>query len=353
MAKNILVRAPNWIGDAVMSLPALSALKALHPDANVMVLAKPWTIPVYENNPDVSTIIEFGSEYKGILGKFRLGRMLRGGGFEAAILLPNSFEAAFLSFWARIPKRIGYGRDMRSMLLTKAVEATEEIRARHHVFYYMNLIKAMGADISLDGAVPVPVVSVSDAERRAAEEILKLNGIDDLNETLLVGMAPGASFGSAKRWPVVRFRELAELLFKEYGGIGRGRVVPVIFGAGADVSVAEELSKEMGSIKHINLAGGTTLREFFGVTSLCNLFITNDSGPMHVAAALGVATVAIFGSTDTVVTAPVGNSVKVVSLNMDCSPCFKRECPDGDAKCLTDITAEEVFTSALELMGKE
>lgn len=353
MAKKILVRAPNWIGDAVMSLPAVEALKALYPASDITVLAKPWTVPVYENNPDVSTIIEFGSEYNGILGKFRLGRMLRGGGFGTAVLFPNSFEAAFLSFWARIPERVGYARDMRSILLTEAVTATEDIRGRHHVFYYMNLIKAIGADLTLDGAPPVPVVRVSDDERTRAEEILKAGGVEGSGEVLLVGMAPGASFGSAKRWPVKRFRELAELLFKEYGGIGKGRVVPVIFGAGADVGVAEELSKEMGSIKHINLAGRTTLREFFGVTSLCKLFITNDSGPMHVAAALGVPTTAIFGSTEARVTGPVGNSVRVVSLNMDCSPCFKRECPEGDPKCLTDITADEVYKAASELIGKE
>ncbi|MFQ5353766.1 MAG: glycosyltransferase family 9 protein, partial [Thermodesulfobacteriota bacterium] len=197
--KKILLRVPNWVGDAVMTLPALKALHEAYKGAEISILAKKTVIPIYENNPAVSDIIEYSAEHKGVRGRFKLSKKLRSGDFELAVLFQNAFDAAFISFITGIPRRVGYGRDMRSGLLTKAVPFTEEVKRLHHIEYYLNIIKALGGPVAAGNSVPE--LYAGQEEIKKAKAFLSEKGISNCP---LIGAAPGASFGPAKMWPAER-----------------------------------------------------------------------------------------------------------------------------------------------------
>ncbi len=344
--KNILLRVPNWIGDAVMSIPAMDALIALYPNARITVLAKPRTAPFFRR-PGVE-IMEFDEQgrHAGMTGKLRLARELKRKKFDMAVLFQNSFEGALLVRMAVIPERVGYDRHRRGFLLTRPIEFTEEISKRHQVFYYLNIVKALGAEVadSIDAAVPE--IDITDDEVEAALEIIRKAGFAGRT---LVGAAPGASYGPAKMWPEQSFSSV----FEHMNSAGGLNAVPVIFGGYDDQPAAKSLSDKLtkAGVKNLNLAGETNLTEFMALASLMKVFISNDSGPMHVAAALGTPTVGIFGSTEPAHTGPVGRCVKIVRKPIDCSPCFKRKCPYGHYKCLKSITPEDVYGAAKALLA--
>ncbi|MFQ5480329.1 MAG: lipopolysaccharide heptosyltransferase II [Thermodesulfobacteriota bacterium] len=342
--KKILVRTPNWVGDAVMTLPALKALSELYEGAEISILAKNAVIPIYESNPAVSEVIAYSKEHKGLRGRFRLSKKLRVSDFELAVLFQNAFDAAFISFLSRIPARVGYGRDMRSGLLTEAVPFTAKVKKLHHIEYYLNIIKALGSVESLKKPIPKLYLSVDEVKR--AKEFLGEKG---LTGRPLIGAAPGASFGPAKMWPAEKF---AETLIKLSDQLG---AVPLIFGGPGDAAVAEKvyswISKKVP--RALNLAGKTTLAECMAMLKELDIFITNDSGAMHMAAALKIPTIAIFGSTDPMLTGPRGVKTCVIIKKTKCSPCFDRVCKPGHMKCLTAITVDEVLSAAMKLTMKE
>ncbi len=327
--KKLLVRAPNWIGDAVMSLPALDALKALYPAAEIYVLAKTRAVPVFENNPAVAGIIEYGREHNGFTGRLKLSGELRRHGFDMAVLFQNAFDAALISFLSRIPERAGYARDLRSGLLTRAIPVTEEIKKRHQVFYYLNIVEKLGARPL---STAVPRLYISEGEERWAKGFVKENGIEGM---ALFGAAPGASYGPAKRWAPERFAEVLSMIKNERGGAF------LIFGGPEDREACNAVAAAVPNA--LDLSGKLTLRQSIALASLCKAIITNDSGPMHISAALGTPTVAIFGSTEDSLTGPVGKSVAVVRKKIECSPCFERECRFGHYRCLTSIEAGDVI----------
>jgi heptosyltransferase-2 len=336
--ERILVRAANWIGDAVMSLPALDALKRSFPNAQITVLAKPGVAPIFEGNPALKDIFIYDSlgAHKGLSGRLKLAGELKERGFTSAVLFQNAFEAALIAFLAKIP---GYARDLRSPLLTDPVEVTEEIKKVHQVYYYLNIIKALGgAQVER----PLPSITLSAGELAWADDFLKAKGIEE--GAPVIGVSPGASYGPAKRWAPESFSYVLEAVSKSSGA------VVLIFGANEDEETACELSKGL-SVQHHNLAGKTTLREFMALAKGLDLFLTNDSGPMHIGAALGVPTLAIFGSTSDELTGPIGPRVKVVKEPIDCAPCFDRVCAPGHYECLTKIEAERVLAEALSLMS--
>lgn len=338
--KKVLVRVPNWIGDAVMCLPALEALKRLFPSSTITVLARPKVIPVFENNPAVSEILEFGSKKGGILEKLSISSELKGRGFDTAVLFQNAFEAAFLSFLSRIPERVGYARDLRSAFLTRAVPVDREIKKRHHVFYYLNLVEALGGPMEDEKEAPVPKLYISEEEAGWASEFLEKKGLPGRP---LFGAAPGASYGPAKMWPPERFSSVLKELTEARKGAA------LVFGGPDDKEACGALKRAYPHA--LDLSGALNLRQSMALMSLLDAFITNDSGPMHISAALGVPTVAIFGSTDSVLTGPVGEKTAVVGKKMECSPCFKRECKYGHYECLRAIEAGEVLKAAKGLLA--
>lgn len=337
-SEKIIVRAPNWIGDAVMSLPAVAGLKALYPGSSLTVLTKTRAVPVFLNNPDIDSVLEYDDKgrHKGVKGRFTLARELRAASFDLAVLMQNAFDAAFIAYLAGIPERVGYARDLRSALLTKAVAVTPEIKKRHQVFYYYNIVKELGGKVP---DRPRPRIYIGKEDADWAEFFIKKNS---LASSVLVGAAPGASYGPAKRWPVDSYAEV----LSRFSGKG---CIPIIFGGPEDAETCKAVSEKVRG-KHLNLAGGVTLRQFMAILARLGVFITNDSGPMHIASALGVATVAIFGSTDPTLTGPLSANSTVLIKKADCSPCFDRVCSKGHYRCLTSITADEVFEAADSLI---
>jgi len=340
----ILVRVPNWIGDAVMCLPALEAVHRLYPARPVTVAAKPRVVPVFEHAPYVKDIIEYDDRgaHRGMLGRLRFAGEIKKRGFGTAILFQNAFDAAFVSFISGIPERVGYGRDMRPALLTKAIKTTPEIKKRHQIFYYLNIVKALGAKMPVK--TPLPRLKISSDENRWADDFLKEHG---LAKARLIGAAPGASYGQAKRWPEKAFSTALNETAR------RANATVALFGGPDDSPVCEAVYAGLDKNEtRLNLCGRLKLGESMALMARCAGFITNDSGPMHLAAALGVPTVAVFGSTDPALTEPTGPYVSVIQKAVDCSPCFKREGRYGHYKCLTEIKAQDVANEALNLMKK-
>jgi len=343
--KKILVRVPNWVGDAVMTLPALAALQGLYSGAQITVLAKKTVIPIYENNPAVHDIIEYKAEHKGLRGRFNLSKKIRTQDFHLAVLFQNAFDAAFISFISRIPERVGYGRDLRSGLLTEAVPFTDEVKRLHHIEYYLNIVKALGGPPLADKR-PVPRLYAGQDEIEEAKSFLAKKG---LAGRPIIGAAPGASFGPAKMWPAKRFGEALIRLSEKL------HAVPIIFGGPNDTVIAEKVFDEIKEKipEALNLAGKTTLRQCMALLAGVDLFITNDSGAMHMAAALGVATLAIFGSTDPDLTGPTGPNTGFLLKKQPCSPCFDRVCEFGHMDCMSAITVDEAVEAAMNLREKQ
>lgn len=344
--KNILVREVNWIGDAVMTMPALRALKLANPGARITLLAKPWVSNLFEMDPNVDEIILYKDTYEGLTGKFKLAQEIRKHDFCMAMLFQNAFGAAFIAFIAGIPERIGYSRDGRRLLLTEAVPFDGRAKALHHIEYYLNLVEKAGFPAKYE----LPWIYLSPEERLDARDKLK---------TLrrpVVGINPGATYGSSKRWPPGRFAEVAYRTISEMQGSA------VIFGGPSETAIAEEIEREFNKlsgnpelnsslITHhslLNLAGKTSLRELIALISECDLLVTNDSGPMHIGYAVRTPVVAIFGSTSPEHTGPVGKKDIVIKKALDCAPCFKRECKKHNLKCMDMITSEEVFEAVKE-----
>jgi len=341
--QRILVQSTSWVGDAVMSLPALEALRARFPRAEIVMLSKPWVSEVYWHLPAVNRQIIFkpASEHRGSTGLIKLIRELRAERFDAAVLLPNAFQAALVAWLARIPLRIGYARDGRSLLLNDAIEPPVPAAYGHQVYYYLQLLFRAGV-ITKPELVENVRLCVTDAEENWA--VKKLDALGLSGPRVLVGVAPGAAFGGAKRWLPGRFGGLADRL------IGALNADVLIFGSAAERPLAEQIA---GSMKHtpVIAAGETSLRQLLALMAQCRLIVTNDSGSMHLAAALGVPIVAIFGSTDPRATGPLAERVRIVKRDMMCSPCGRRECPI-DFRCMGEISVEEVFRATLELVKR-
>jgi heptosyltransferase-2 len=320
---NILVRATNWVGDAVMSLPALRAIRERFSTARISVLAKPWVADLYGRESFIDEIILYSGQ-----SPWRTGHQLRSRRFDCAILLQNAFEAAWIAWLARIPTRIGYKRDGRQLLLTRAVNVPKPGQIpRHERFYYLELLRRAG----IIGALP------------ESEEIRLGSGAVP-SAKRVIGVSPGAAYGTAKRWLPERFAEAAGAL-----ATARGASIAV-FGSKGERELCGEVAQLLNGHQVTNYAGQTTLAQFIDLASGCELFLTNDSGSMHIASALGVPTVAIFGATDDSTTGPTGPNARVVRHPVDCSPCLLRQCPI-DHRCMTGVSAERVVQEALQLLG--
>jgi heptosyltransferase-2 len=334
--KKILVRATNWLGDAVMSLPALRALRQRFPDAEIAILAKPWVADLYRRESFCDRMISYTPRTLG--QKWAAGRALARENFDCAILLQNAFEAAAVAYLAGIPERIGYARDGRRLLLTRAIPVPRKGEIpRHERFYYLELLHRAGI---LDTLPENDRIRLDGAPQARAAGLVRFDQLG-MGETV-VGMSPGAAYGSAKRWLPERFAEAAAKVAGELDAS------VAIFGSKEERELCDTIAAAIPGRVH-NFAGETTLAEYIDLAAACRVYLTNDSGGMHVASALGVATVAIFGATDAVATGPTGPLARVVRETVECSPCLKRECPI-DHRCMTRVPAARVAKVALDLL---
>jgi heptosyltransferase-2 len=309
----ILVVAPNWIGDLLMAQPLLSRLREKAPSARIEVLAPAWVAPVARRMPEVSEVIEapFHHGRLHLRARWRLGRSLKPRRYDHAIVLPNTWKSALVPFFADIPLRGGYVGESRYGLLNLLYRRKDAAMSLH----YARLADAPGIEPALP--LPQPRLQVS------AEEVAAARAKFGVPERY-AALCPGAEYGPAKRWPY--FREFSEKLADP----------AVILGSASDAAAAE-------GILGLNLAGKTSLEEAVALIAGAAFVVSNDSGLMHIAAALGRPQVALFGSSSPEHTPPQSPAARVLWLQLECSPCFQRECPLGHFRCMREIRVARVL----------
>ena len=337
----VLVRATNWLGDAVMSLPAIRAIRQVFPHAHLAVLARPSVAGLYARETCIDRVIPYPAP-KGLGARRELAGQLRAERFDGAILLQNAFDAALTVWLAGIPERIGYRRDGRGMLLTRAIDVPEPGDIpRHERFYYLELLRRAGLIERFPECGAIRLDGITAAREEGAAHLSALGVAGPV-----IGISPGAAYGNAKRWLPERFAESGQQLA---GALGASVLV---FGAAAERPLCQTVVDALRrtGIDARNLAGETSLPEFIDLAAACRLFLTNDSGAMHVSSALGIPTVAVFGATDDTTTGPTGDLARVVREHAECSPCLLRECPI-DHRCMMRVEAARVIAEASLLLG--
>ena len=336
----ILIRGANWVGDAIMTTPVVRAVRKNFPEAEISILVKPWVAPVFHNNPfvDNALIYDDKGRHKKGWGTIRLAKDLRQYNFDLTVLMQNAFEAALITFLAGIPERLGYDTDARALLLNRCIKLDPKLKRIHLIDYYRGILK--GGGLCDDGGTLD--LFISDSEKQKAKKTLQDNGIDLLKPVIAIN--PGATGGTAKRWFPNRFAELSAKLAEHFG------VKVMIFGGPGDNLLGEQIAGLSGNVC-VNLAGKTNLAQAFALIERCSLFITNDSGLMHAAAALGINQVAIIGSTNHITTPPSNTNSRIVRVPVHCSPCMKPECRYEHHQCMDKICVDMVFKEAVAMMG--
>ncbi len=331
----ILVRAPNWIGDSILSMPAAECLSKNFPDAHIWIAAKEWVKDLFTAHAFIKGVIPLPEtdDFKNLKSS---AQKLREFQFEIGLLFTNSFVSALLFYLARIPQRWGYATDGRGLLLTKSIVPKIEENSFHQLNYYLKLLSELGLK-TYPSKLSLPLTQ--EDKRLAKEMLFSLNV--DLRRPLII-LHPGASYGSSKRWPTEKFAELINLLQE------RKKAEILIIGSHQDTKLAESIVSSV-SKKPLNLAGKTSLRLLAGLISHADIFITNDSGPMHMANALETPVVAIFGPTNPALTGPFQDPAFVIKKEAPCWPCSYRECP-FDHRCMMNIEAEEVYQACQKLL---
>ncbi len=344
--KKILVRAPNWIGDAVLCLPALETVRHAFPDSEISVLARPVIGELFVGHPGAHRVVTYDHReaHAGWRGTITLARSLRREGYDLAVLFQNAFEAALLGVLAGIPRRYGYATDGRRWLLTHPVERPDPTQALHQVQYYLEMLRPLVRETS----PPAPRLYVSPAEETLANRLLQEHGVRAAE--VLIGVNPGSVYGGAKRWLPERFASVADRLMVEVRQRSPNPVRCLIVGGPGEEALGEAIARRMLS-NVVVLSGQTSLRVLKAVLKRCCLLVTNDTGPMHMANALGVPVVAVFGSTDPTATAPCHGVSSVVRSPVDCSPCLLRECPI-DHRCMTSVSVDQVVQAAQGMLAR-
>ena len=372
--KKILIRSTNWIGDAVMTTPAVHTIRKNFPDAEITMLAVPWVADIFRLSPDVDKLLVYDKKdlYPGkVKGPMNLAKDLKEHNFDAAIILQNAFEAALLAKMAGIPIRAGYNRDGRGVLLTHGINISDETRKKHQVHYYQDMLAALGLEPGPDHLrLPLPAelefwakgfvdclrhqTSLSEEEKGQGMKIPGMPEITPLNngnsETPVIGFNPGAAFGPAKQWPVEKFAQLAAIICNNYGESG---CVIMVFGTDVDTKGARIIRDfSMLTPYHVlDMTGKTSLQQAMALIKCCDVFVTNDSGLMHVAAGLDTPSVAIFGSTDHIATGPYSKKAIILRREMECSPCMQTDCPRGHLKCLESISSTDAYEEVAKMLS--
>jgi heptosyltransferase-2 len=329
---NILIRVPNWLGDSVMATPVVAAVCKTFPKAKLSILSKSHFAPLWKSFSEVHEVLVLE---KGLLGYLRTIDEIKKRKFDAALTLPSSFSSAFILFAAEVPLRVGWGGDGREIFLTHVIPAPEP-RQKHLVWEYLELMRqGLGRSNTLKTVqLAFPLGSKPKQEAQKLFKLLKVN-----TKSGLVALGPGATYGPAKRWPLPYWKQLITHMLES------GKETLLVLGGPEEKEYLEELWKGLPT-RHtqrlVSLVGKTSPQALAAVLDQCKLLITNDTGPMHVAAAVGTPTVAIFGSTSPTWTRPFGLGHEVIYKAVECSPCFQKTCPIGYI-CLNQITVDEVF----------
>ena len=343
--QRILIIAPNWIGDAVMSQPLLAQLKISYPNSQIDVLASPWVAPIYRACTEVHQVIEAKLEHKKLQWNLRkqLAKHLQATQYHLCFVLPNSFKSALIPWFANIPLRVGYRGELRLGLINVSLKNPSKQNRPPMVEHYLALGTALTRkDHLASKSLITPKLNVSTSALQSVETKLSKAAID---RNAIYIFCPGAEYGPTKRWPSEYFAKLAQSLFAD-----NQDAQIILLGSKSDRVLAENIQVRAHNPAHIhNWCGDTSLDEAIALIGLSKAMVSNDSGLMHVGAALKTPQIAIFGSSDPKHTPPLSDKAKIIWLNMSCSPCHKRECPLGHMKCLKDISPEQVFQSIKSL----
>jgi heptosyltransferase-2 len=339
--RNIVVRMPNWIGDLVMATPILSDLRKAYPHAHITAMSRYPLCDLLREDPEIDELFCFskGSGFGRRNERRDIVEKLRKGKFDLGILLTHSFSSAWWFWLGGVVNRVGYSCNGRKFFLTKSLPFPSAMQTQHLVITYKMLLQPLGIPLS----ETAPRIYLTEKEREAARTLLSQYGVPPGCQ--VVGINPGATYGSAKCWLPERFKEVTERLLAADKDL-----YIVFFGDTATVSLVKEICEGFSS-RVINLAGLTSVRELAALISIVDVLLTNDSGPMHVADAVGTSIIALFGSTSEVVTGPYRGGT-VIHKHVDCSPCYQRSCPI-DFRCMKRIEADEVFCALMKvLQGK-
>lgn len=337
-AVKILLRSPNWVGDAIMATPVIHALKKSLPNCTIHVLAKAWVSAVWSNHPDVEEVITFNHKKKGfaLLDWYSLVKKIRQSQYDTALILPNSFSSSWMIFWTGIKNRIGYSHDGRGLFLTQAPAWSKSYDHMPRPQVYLNLAKLAGADSDFTDKWQFVLQPSKEALAKAAEMVPPVS-------QPTVGIAPG-SVAPSRRWPIERYAQLIRQLHRQKCRI-------VLCGSPDDQKIAEQVAKKAG-VPVVMTAGKTDLAVGIAVMKQMNLVISNDSGAMHMAYAGQVPVLVLQGAADPKVTGPFGQESQYIrNKHLSCSPCVKNECPGKHLRCMKTISVEEVLAKALEMLN--
>ena len=345
--KRVVVRGTNWVGDAVLTIPALRELRRLLPRAHITLATRSWAQGLFADADFLDDLLVYDRGARQLGAVIKQTREWRRRRFDAALLFQNAFEAALIARAASVPIRLGYATDGRRSLLTHPLAVPPWRGERHEVFYYLNIIGEL--ERLLDGVSniqdhePLFALKVSDERRREALELLRAEGAN-MNDVPLVALCPGSTNSRAKRWPAERYAALADLLIERAGA------QVALIGSRDEEEVSREVARQMRQ-RPIMLTGRTELAGVAALLSLADVLVTNDTGPAHIAAALERPTLVIFGPTVPATTRPYSPLAEIIRRPPDCAPCMLRDCPI-DHRCMTAITPEEVYERAVRLLDR-
>ena len=339
----ILVRGTNWIGDAVMSVPALRRLRRSFPEAEITLLTRDWAEGIFREADFLDRIITVGSGRSPVRSVIEQAAAARKYNFDVAVILPNSFESALASRLSRVRRVFGYATDGRRMLLSDSLDVPSWKASRHEIFYYLNLVEAVENAFGRSQAAETgseTLLPVSEKRQLAARKILKENGVD-LSRPI-VALAAGSKNSRAKRWGVLKYAELADRLLRE-------RTVNVVLVGAPEEQIVSAEVRASAQEQLIDITGKTNLADAAAVLSVSDLLISNDMGLAHLAPAGGTPAIVIFGPTNEVTTGPFDERSAVMRVEVECSPCMLRDCPI-DHRCMTRISVDSVLDKAKELL---
>ncbi|HSP62916.1 MAG TPA: lipopolysaccharide heptosyltransferase II [Pyrinomonadaceae bacterium] len=347
--KRVVVRGTNWVGDAVMTVPALRQLRRVVPDAHITLVSRPGAADIYIDADFVNEVVVY--ERAGLGSAWNQASEWRRRRFDLALLFQNAFEAAAIAFLARVPLRIGYDADRRGWLLTQAIPLPAWKNERHEIFYYLNLVAELKRLLygtsevesveSVESKEPQFALSVSADRQHHAREFLREHGLRP--GAPLVLLCPGSINSRAKRWPAERYAAVADRFAATGANVA-------LIGSPGEMEVSEEVSRRARNTPVV-LTGQTSVAEATAIISVADVLITNDTGPAHIGSAVGTPTLVIFGPTNPLTTRPFAPNAEIIRQKPDCAPCMLRDCPI-DHRCMTAITPEEVFARAGAMMSR-